>query len=70
MTVPPQNITMELTRVEARIPPFWKEDMEIWFAKAESQFFSARINPKETKFNAIVESLDASVLQQVKQAVV
>lgn len=62
--------TTELHKVAARIPPFWKDDLEIWFAQVESQFLSAGITTDETKFNAIVGSLDGNVLQQIKKAVV
>lgn len=60
----------EIRRVAARIPPFWKDDLEIWFAQVESQFLSAGITTDETKFSAVVGALDGTVLRQVKQAVV
>ena len=62
--------TAELNRVTTRIPPFWKDALDIWFAQVESQFISSGITTDTTKFNSIVGALEANVLQQVKQAVI
>lgn len=61
---------VEVNKVAARIPVFWKDDLDIWFAQVESQFLTSGITTDETKFNAIVGALDGNVLQQVKSAVV
>lgn len=52
-----------------KIPQFWPENTELWFAQIESQFALYKITTDNTKFNQVVGNLDARVLQQVMDAV-
>lgn len=68
--VTPSPAIVEVNKVAAKIPPFWKEDLEIWFAQVESNFANSGITTDDTKFRAIVASLDGTILKQIKPAVV
>lgn len=46
----------------ARLPPFWKNEPEIWFMQVEAAFGTARITREETKYQYLVANLDTSVL--------
>lgn len=64
------NTTTIVNKVAARIPPFWKDDLDIWFAQVEGQFATSGITSDETKYNAILAAVDGTILKQVKPAVV
>lgn len=53
-----------------KIPPFWAENPELWFAQIESQFSLHRITKDHHKFNQIVGNLDGKILQYVSDAVI
>lgn len=56
-------------RVGVKIPPFWEESPDIWFAQIEAQFANTQINTDQTKFNAVVGAIESKVLAQVADAV-
>lgn len=60
-----QNISKSIIRV----PPFWHDNPEIWFAQVESQFVVAKTNSDNARFNAVVASIESKVLCQVRDAV-
>lgn len=53
-----------------KIPPFWAENPNLWFAQIESQFALHRIQKDHLKFNQIVGNLDGKILQYVSDAVI
>lgn len=53
-----------------KIPPFWAEYPELWFAQIECQFQSNGVKKDISKFNLVVGHLEAKVLQQVSQAII
>lgn len=58
-----------VSRIAVRIPPFWHEKPEIWFAQIEAQFEIARINRDSSKFNTVVSAIESKVLTQISDAV-
>ena len=58
-----------LQRVVVKVPPFWAEQPEIWFAQVESQFSNAAIRSDLSKYNTIVAAIDSQVLSQVSDAI-
>lgn len=53
-----------------KVPPFWPDNINLWFAQIESQFRLYDINDDDVKFNHIVANLDGKVLQYVSGAVI
>lgn len=49
---------METHKVGVRIPPFWPEDPEVWFAQVEGQFAIAGITADTTKFYYVTSNLE------------
>ena len=41
-----------------KLPEFWPDDPEVWFARVESQFNTKGINADCAKFDHIVAALD------------
>ena len=42
------------------VPPFWPDDVELWFTMLEVQFATARITSDQEKFQTAVAHLDKS----------
>ncbi|KAJ8914441.1 hypothetical protein NQ315_017537, partial [Exocentrus adspersus] len=55
-----------LDRVALRIPPFWPEDPELWFAQIESQFTIAGIVTDETRYGYVAGNLEAKYAMEVR----
>ncbi|KAL7725613.1 hypothetical protein ACLKA6_008025 [Drosophila palustris] len=58
-----------VNRLAVKVPPFWAERPEIWFAQIESQFCIAGIIADKTKFHTVVASMESSVISQITDAV-
>lgn len=52
-----------------KLPPFWAERPELWFAQIEAMFVMHRITSDMSKFNYIIANLDTKVLQYIPDAV-
>lgn len=58
-----------IQRVTLKIPPFWDESPEIWFAQIEAQFSTAQVTTDISRFNAVVGAIESKILTQVADAV-
>ncbi|KAM8702111.1 hypothetical protein ACLKA7_017676 [Drosophila subpalustris] len=52
-----------------KVPPFWAERPEIWFAQIESQFCIAGITADKTKFHTVLASIESCVISQITDAI-
>lgn len=57
-------------KVGVRVPPFWAEEPEIWFAQVEGQFAMSGISSDATKFNYVIAHLDNQHSREVKDIIV
>lgn len=55
-----------INRVQAKLPPFWPNDPELWFAQAENQFLVANITSDATKYSYIAGNLEAQYAAEVR----
>lgn len=53
-----------------RVPPFWPDEPEIWFAQVEGQFAISNITSDTTKFNYVIGQLDHQFSKEVKDIIV
>ena len=58
----------EIARISIKIPPFWHSHPELWSALIESQFATASITMKQTKYH-IVATIDSTILSQVSDII-
>jgi hypothetical protein len=56
----------EISRVAVRLPPFWAERSNVWFAQAEAQFSLAGVNSEKTKFYYLISQLDHRYATEVE----
>lgn len=68
MSVPEDQ--QSVNRVAARLPPFWEENPDIWFAQVEAQFIVAGITVDDTKFNHVIGNIDGKILSRVSNIVI
>lgn len=62
--------TSDVFKVGIRIPPFWPEEPEIWFAQVEGQFANSGIVNDTTKFNHVIGQLDHQFAKEVKDIII
>lgn len=55
--------------VKIRVPPFWKNDPQLWFLQLEAQFALCNIVSDLTKFNTVVGNVDPTFLDPVKDII-
>lgn len=67
---PPNNEQHNgVNSIQIKVPPFWLERPEIWFAQLEAQFQSAKIVSDRQKYNVLLGHIDGKILAQVADAV-
>lgn len=64
-----KTMATEVARVSVRVPPFWADSPEIWFAQIEAQFAASNITTDNSKFTTIIGNIESKVLTQVSEAV-
>ncbi|CAK1601363.1 unnamed protein product [Parnassius mnemosyne] len=64
------DLTSDVNRVSVRIPPFWPDDPELWFAQIEGQFTISNILSDTTKFYYVTSNLDPQYSKEVKDIIV
>lgn len=59
----------EVCKVGVKVPPFWREDPEVWFRQVECQFVTAGITTDSTKYNIIVGQLEMEYAKVVRDII-
>lgn len=60
-TTPENNnmpIPSAIAQITPKIPVFWPDNVELWFAQLEAQFFLSGISDQRTKYSYVVSALD------------
>lgn len=55
----------EIGKLSIKLPPFWSEKPEIWFAQVEAQFELSYITKEQTKFNYLLANLEQNVVENI-----
>lgn len=56
-------------RVSVRLPAFWPEEPDVWFAQAEAQFKISGVKDESTKFYHIIAQLEHKYAREVKDLI-
>lgn len=60
---------VDVNKVGVRVPPFWPEEPEIWFAQIEGQFVISNITADTTKFYYVIGHLEPQYAKEVKDII-
>ena len=55
----------QVAAVSLKLPTFWTEREEVWFAQAEAQFSTRNVTSDQTRFYYIVQALDQDTATRV-----
>ncbi|KAK5649818.1 hypothetical protein RI129_000847 [Pyrocoelia pectoralis] len=61
--------TTQVQRIQMRVPPFWPNDPELWFAQIENQFQLSGITTDGTKYSYVAGSLEARFASEVRLSI-
>ena len=67
--LPPANNPAPVNAISLKLPEFWPDDPEVWFARVESQFATRGITQDGTKFDYIVSALDNPTASEIKAVI-
>ena len=59
------EVDIAVGTLKVKLPTFWPDKPEAWFAQAEANFRARRITSQTTKFNLVVVALDADMINGV-----
>ena len=48
--------------VSVKVPPFWREHLDLWFSQIEAQFNDSNVVSDLTKFNIMVTAIENNIL--------
>lgn len=65
-TTPAAAANTDVCRVAVKLPPFWAESPEVWFAQVEAQFSLARITQDRTRYDYVVAHLDSRYAAELR----
>src|SRR5580765_8436785 len=57
------------SRMGVRIPPFWPEDPELWFAQAEGQFAICNIEDDNVKYAHVLSRIEPKQAREIKDVI-
>ncbi|XP_070155797.1 uncharacterized protein [Polyergus mexicanus] len=58
-----------INKLAIKIPPFWNEEPELWFAQLEGQFVLSGITQDTTKYSYVLSQLDSRQIKEVKDII-
>lgn len=60
---------IRINRVAVKIPPFWADEPELWFAQLEGQFALEGITQDETKYSYVLAHIETKHAKETKDLV-
>ena len=56
----------QVSAIQIKLPPFWPQDPQLWFAQIEAQFTTRHVTVSRTKFDYVVASLAPEFAVEVR----
>ena len=56
----------QINAVSVKLPEFWTNSPEVWFARVEAQFNTKGISQDQTKYDYVVSSLDIHTAEEIQ----
>ncbi|XP_063359918.1 uncharacterized protein LOC134649134 [Cydia amplana] len=67
--IEPERSSAAVDRLTMRLPPFWAEDAEVWFAQVEAQFAVWGVKADSTKYFQVIRELDPKTAREVRDII-
>lgn len=61
----PNNADQQVSAVSLKLPEFWINSPEVWFARVEAQFGTKNITEDQTKYDYTVSALDFRTAEEI-----
>lgn len=62
----PNNADQQVSAVSLKLPEFWINSPEVWFARVEAQFGTKNITEDQTKYDYTVSALDFRTAEEIQ----
>ena len=59
----------QIHRVALKIPPFWADEPELWFAQLEGQFLLGGITQDSTKYAYVLSHIETKHAKEIKDLI-
>ncbi|XP_070158995.1 uncharacterized protein [Polyergus mexicanus] len=59
----------KVNRIAVRIPPFWPEEPELWFAQLEGQFSLCGVTQDEAKYAYVLSKIEPRQAREIKDVI-
>lgn len=69
MTIIVDDEESKVNRIAVRIPPFWPEEPELWFAQLEGQFSLCGITQDEAKYAYVLSKMEPRQAREIKNVI-
>jgi len=56
-------------KISVRVPPFWPEEPELWFAQLEGQFAICKITDDEAKYAYVLSRVEPKQAREIKDVI-
>jgi len=56
-------------KISVRVPPFWPEEPELWFAQLEGQFAICKITDDEAKYAYVLSRIEPKQAREIKDVI-